>query len=134
MASTVAPIIGGKLAHPVERFPEIFGNSELFKAYPYLLPCLTVAIFPLMGNIINIFFLKEASVGSVALSSIALLDIILSGNQNTAVITKILEHAYITFQSITIIKRLRANINTRIKAQAPFNIIHANATSSGRNP
>ncbi|KZS89258.1 MFS general substrate transporter [Sistotremastrum niveocremeum HHB9708] len=61
LASTVAPIIGGKLAHPVERFPEIFGNSELFKAYPYLLPCLIVALFPLMGNIINIFFLKEAS-------------------------------------------------------------------------
>ncbi|KAF9526686.1 hypothetical protein CPB83DRAFT_448678 [Crepidotus variabilis] len=43
--STLGPIIGGLLARPADRFPNIFGNSEFMRKYPYFLPCLIPATF-----------------------------------------------------------------------------------------
>ncbi|KZS89259.1 MFS general substrate transporter [Sistotremastrum niveocremeum HHB9708] len=60
IGQVVAPMVGGHLSHPVERFPSVFGDSKLFATYPYLLPCLIIAILPVIGNVINIFFLKES--------------------------------------------------------------------------
>ncbi|KAG2053784.1 MFS multidrug-resistance DHA1 sub-family [Suillus hirtellus] len=39
IAGTVGSLIGGSLSRPADRFPDIFGRSELLKTYPYLLPC-----------------------------------------------------------------------------------------------
>ncbi|KAG2038139.1 major facilitator superfamily domain-containing protein [Suillus americanus] len=38
LGAIVGPLIGGSLSRPADRFPEIFGRSELLKTYPYLLP------------------------------------------------------------------------------------------------
>ncbi|KAG2053000.1 MFS multidrug-resistance DHA1 sub-family [Suillus hirtellus] len=38
IAGAVGPLIGGSLSRPADRFPDIFGRSELLKTYPYLLP------------------------------------------------------------------------------------------------
>ncbi|KAG2030504.1 hypothetical protein BDR03DRAFT_1034984 [Suillus americanus] len=39
------PLTGGSLSRPANRFPDIFGQSELLKTYPYLLPCSISTIF-----------------------------------------------------------------------------------------
>ncbi|KZT32311.1 MFS general substrate transporter [Sistotremastrum suecicum HHB10207 ss-3] len=61
VASTIAPVIGGELAHPAERFPGTFGGYDLFKNYPYLLPCIIVAIFQIIGLMVAAFVITEAS-------------------------------------------------------------------------
>jgi MFS family permease len=55
----VGPLIGGSLSRPADRFPDIFGRSELLKTYPYLLPCSISAIFVLIAWLIACFCLKE---------------------------------------------------------------------------
>jgi hypothetical protein len=47
------------LAKPAETLPDIFGDSVLFKEYPYLLPCLVGSSFSIFGVIIGYFFLGE---------------------------------------------------------------------------
>ncbi|GAA99033.1 hypothetical protein E5Q_05722 [Mixia osmundae IAM 14324] len=59
LGTVVAPLIGGLLPHPVERYPRVFGRSTFLKAYPYFLPCFVGALFPLFGVIVGSFFLKE---------------------------------------------------------------------------
>ncbi|KAI9028351.1 major facilitator superfamily domain-containing protein, partial [Phycomyces nitens] len=54
-------LIGGFLCNPVEQFPSLFGDSEFFKYYPYLLPCIVSALFTLSGWIIGYFYLKESN-------------------------------------------------------------------------
>ncbi|KAI7866574.1 major facilitator superfamily domain-containing protein [Spinellus fusiger] len=54
-------LIGGFLCNPVEKFPSIFGDSELFKYYPYLLPCIVSSLFTLSGWIIGYFYLDESN-------------------------------------------------------------------------
>lgn len=49
------PILGGVLEHPADKFPAIFGNVELFKTYPYLLPCLAGASFTTLGAFLSLF-------------------------------------------------------------------------------
>ncbi|KZT32314.1 MFS general substrate transporter [Sistotremastrum suecicum HHB10207 ss-3] len=60
-SSIVGPLIGGQLANPTKRFPRIFGNLTLFIVYPYLFPCLVVALFSSIGLVIAIFFLEETA-------------------------------------------------------------------------
>ncbi|EPQ61255.1 MFS multidrug-resistance DHA1 sub-family [Gloeophyllum trabeum ATCC 11539] len=57
--ATLAPIIGGGLAHPAERFSRLFGSWDFFKAYPYFLPCFVASIFPFSAFVVSALFLKE---------------------------------------------------------------------------
>ena len=63
----MAPFIGGLLSDPVlaypnamKHFPECF--VDLFRAYPFLLPNLVVAIFNFLAIIVFLFKLKETRV------------------------------------------------------------------------
>jgi len=56
---TVAPLIGGSLTHPYERFPKTFGKWPFWQSYPYFLPCLVAAIFPVSAFLLAAFFMKE---------------------------------------------------------------------------
>lgn len=49
------PILGGLLEHPTDKLPALFGNIELFKTYPYLLPCLVGASFTTLGAFLSLF-------------------------------------------------------------------------------
>ncbi|KAG1725317.1 major facilitator superfamily domain-containing protein [Suillus lakei] len=61
MIGTIAgPLIGGSLSRPADRFPGIFGRSELLKTYPYLLPCSFSAIFASVAWLVTYFCLKES--------------------------------------------------------------------------
>ena len=55
----VGPIIGGSLARPAERFPDLFGDNEFLKKYPYFLPCAIPAAFSFIAWLVTFFFLKE---------------------------------------------------------------------------
>ncbi|KZO92825.1 member of major facilitator superfamily multidrug-resistance, DHA1 sub-family [Calocera viscosa TUFC12733] len=60
VGSILAPIIGGFLSKPAESFPNIFGNVQLFKTFPYALPCIAGAVLTSSGLFVGIFVLKEA--------------------------------------------------------------------------
>ncbi|KAG2208014.1 hypothetical protein INT46_010750 [Mucor plumbeus] len=55
------PALGGYLAKPVEQFPDIFGNSDFFKNYPYFLPCFVSSCGSLIGFIVGYFYLEESN-------------------------------------------------------------------------
>ncbi|KAJ6925235.1 hypothetical protein NC652_018239 [Populus alba x Populus x berolinensis] len=41
----IGPALGGFLAQPAEKYPNIFSTDSLFGRFPYLLPCLLISIF-----------------------------------------------------------------------------------------
>ncbi|KAG8750810.1 hypothetical protein FRC11_010034 [Ceratobasidium sp. 423] len=59
LGSLLAPALGGFLSHPAEHYPSVFG-FELFRKYPYLLPCLAGAAFSAIGLIAGVLFLEES--------------------------------------------------------------------------
>ncbi|PPQ77975.1 hypothetical protein CVT25_015442 [Psilocybe cyanescens] len=48
-------IIGGSFERPAAKWPEIFGDVELFVKYPYLLPCGLAASVTLFGSFLSLF-------------------------------------------------------------------------------
>ncbi|KAJ1646964.1 hypothetical protein LPJ64_001585 [Coemansia asiatica] len=60
--SAFGAVIGGMLADPVEKYPRIFGNSVIFKEFPYLLPCLASSCLALAFFIVGIFKFEETLV------------------------------------------------------------------------
>ncbi|KAJ2430163.1 hypothetical protein GGF47_000240 [Coemansia sp. RSA 2524] len=54
--------IGGLLADPVSQYPSIFGRCELFRTFPYLLPCLVGSLTTTFGLVVGLFKLKETLV------------------------------------------------------------------------
>ncbi|KAG8688080.1 hypothetical protein FRC11_006091 [Ceratobasidium sp. 423] len=56
---TLAPAVGGLLQHPAETTPRVFGWSSTLKEYPYLLPCIFIALVPASGLVLGWFFLRE---------------------------------------------------------------------------
>jgi len=61
IGSIFGPILGGALAKPAERYPEIFGNSHFFQEFPFALPNLVACTFFLVGLLMGLLFLKASS-------------------------------------------------------------------------
>ncbi|KAK1238297.1 hypothetical protein MKX07_006443 [Trichoderma sp. CBMAI-0711] len=59
LGSVVGPAFGGFFAQPAKQFPNVFGNIELFKKFPYLLPNLLATVFFLISAASATFFLRE---------------------------------------------------------------------------
>ncbi|TBU63114.1 MFS general substrate transporter [Dichomitus squalens] len=57
--ATLGPVIGGTLSRPAERLPEIFGQFDFLKKYPYFLACSIPATFSIVACFVTLFFLKE---------------------------------------------------------------------------
>lgn len=55
----IGPLIGGRLAQPADRFPNIFGRSEFMKSYPYFLACAVPATFTAIVWLVMHLFFKE---------------------------------------------------------------------------
>jgi hypothetical protein len=60
IGAIAGPLIGGSLSRPADRFPDIFGRSELLKTYPYLLPCSVSIILVLAAWLVTYVRLKES--------------------------------------------------------------------------
>lgn len=43
----IGPAIGGYLAQPAEKFPNVFSEKSIFGRFPYFLPCLLISVFSL---------------------------------------------------------------------------------------
>ncbi|KAG2363838.1 MFS multidrug-resistance DHA1 sub-family [Suillus spraguei] len=59
LSAIIGPIAGGSLSRPADRFPEIFGRSELLKTYPYLLSCAVPVACASITWLLTCFCLKE---------------------------------------------------------------------------
>ncbi|KAI0336417.1 MFS general substrate transporter [Cubamyces sp. BRFM 1775] len=53
-----SPLMGGLLSNPATKFPQWF-DTELFRRYPYLLPCLAAAAIAFAGCTYGYFYLGE---------------------------------------------------------------------------
>ncbi|KAF8348802.1 major facilitator superfamily domain-containing protein [Amanita rubescens] len=60
IGATIAPVVGGGLARPHERFPAYF-KSDFWRVYPYFLSCLGAASFVVASFLVAFFFLEETS-------------------------------------------------------------------------
>ncbi|KAI0695191.1 MFS general substrate transporter [Cerioporus squamosus] len=56
--ATIGPLIGGQLAKPHDRWPNVFSHPFWIK-YPYFLPCGVAAAFSALCFVITALFLKE---------------------------------------------------------------------------
>lgn len=59
IGSIFGPSFGGALANPTLKYPKVFGESGVFKSYPFALPNLVGAAFFLIGLSVGTLFLKE---------------------------------------------------------------------------
>lgn len=55
----IGPALGGFLSLPVEKYPSYFHKGSLFDQFPFLLPCLVLAILTLLGFVSTFIFLPE---------------------------------------------------------------------------
>lgn len=67
LASIIGPLAGGSLSRPADRFPEIFGQSQLLKIYPYLLACAVPALCSAIVWLVLYFCYKESVSTTVSL-------------------------------------------------------------------
>lgn len=59
IGSVFGPSFGGFFARPAEQYPGVFGNFELFKMFPFLLPNLIACIFFIFSAFSAFLFLEE---------------------------------------------------------------------------
>ncbi|KAF5310717.1 hypothetical protein D9619_008153 [Psilocybe cf. subviscida] len=55
MGGVAGAIIGGSFERPAVKWPDVFGDVQLFVDYPYLLPCTLAAAVTLIGSILSLF-------------------------------------------------------------------------------
>ncbi|KAF9234231.1 MFS multidrug-resistance DHA1 sub-family [Melanogaster broomeanus] len=60
--ATLGPLVGGSLSRPADRFPNVFGDWEFFKKYPYFLACAVPATFTAVAWLVTYLFLQESQV------------------------------------------------------------------------
>lgn len=58
MLLIIRPLIGGQLAKPHDRWPDVF-TSPFWQYYPYFLPCAVSAAFSALIFCITATFLRE---------------------------------------------------------------------------
>ncbi|KAH8818544.1 major facilitator superfamily domain-containing protein [Flagelloscypha sp. PMI_526] len=61
LGTVIAPCIGGIFASPAERWPDSFGQIQMFRVHAYLLPCLIAAGLAVVAFLLAAFGLKETS-------------------------------------------------------------------------
>ncbi|KAI0244144.1 hypothetical protein L0F63_001160 [Massospora cicadina] len=66
----VGPVLGGFLTHPAENFPQLFGNVQFLKDYPYFLPCGVTSFLCGIGSIFAYICLEETLTRSPPIPSV----------------------------------------------------------------
>jgi len=62
MGGVAGAIVGGAFESPAEHYPSLFGNVQLFKDYPYLLPCLIASSVTFAGAILSLGLSRDGGV------------------------------------------------------------------------
>ncbi|KAF9450306.1 major facilitator superfamily MFS-1 [Macrolepiota fuliginosa MF-IS2] len=52
-------IIGGSFEQPAIKWPDVFGEIQLFITYPYLLPCAIAALVMFIGSLLGLFLDRD---------------------------------------------------------------------------
>ncbi|KAF8589036.1 MFS general substrate transporter [Ramaria rubella] len=60
IGNTLAPLIGGSLQHPYERFGGVF-EAEFWRENPYFLPCVTASAFSISAFLVGFWLLQETA-------------------------------------------------------------------------
>ena len=69
----LGPVVGGLLANPVARYPEVFKGSKLLTTYPFALPNLVAGVFFTFGLLAGFLFLHVRIPTSFSTQNIFLL-------------------------------------------------------------
>ncbi|KAF9062513.1 major facilitator superfamily domain-containing protein [Rhodocollybia butyracea] len=56
---TAGPALGGILADPASRWPDIFGKFTFFQEYPWFLPCFTAGLLAFLAFLLSLWGLRE---------------------------------------------------------------------------
>ena len=59
LGGLIAAFLGGTFAQPHKKFPRLVAALPIFKTYPYLLPNLLAAVFPITAALLAFLYLKE---------------------------------------------------------------------------
>lgn len=62
LGSVIGPSFGGFLAEPAKQFPNVFGNIEFFKRFPFALPNFVAMVFFLISATVATLFLHVSPV------------------------------------------------------------------------
>eukprot|EP00607_Mallomonas_marina_P003639 CAMPEP_0182423750 /NCGR_PEP_ID=MMETSP1167-20130531/9841_1 /TAXON_ID=2988 /ORGANISM="Mallomonas Sp, Strain CCMP3275" /LENGTH=715 /DNA_ID=CAMNT_0024603009 /DNA_START=309 /DNA_END=2453 /DNA_ORIENTATION=- len=63
LGTIVAPLAGGLLCKPSEKYPHIFSSHSIFHQFPYLLPCLLCVVFNLLSAIVLFVCMTDTITG-----------------------------------------------------------------------
>ena len=69
MTALTSPIAGGALSNAADQYPAIFGNVQLVKDFPYLLPTVACGALSASMTILTAIFVKEVGSNSSILLS-----------------------------------------------------------------
>ena len=61
IGSVFGPAFGGFFARPAEQYPNVFGNIEYFKKYPFALPNLVACVVFFISFMTGLLFLRVSS-------------------------------------------------------------------------
>ena len=64
MGVVIAPLIGGLLCEPADRFPSVFSQDGIFGRNPYFLPCLVTVVYNMFAVLFVWLLLEETKVGT----------------------------------------------------------------------
>lgn len=56
--SILGPILGGTLAEPAKKYPELFSKDSTWAKYPFALPNVFIAVFFVNSLVFGVFFLR----------------------------------------------------------------------------
>jgi Major Facilitator Superfamily len=59
LGTIIAPLAGGLLCNPADKYPKYFSDTGLFGIHPYLLPCLICVIFNVVTALVCQLFMVE---------------------------------------------------------------------------
>lgn len=61
VASTIAPIMGGYLSEPVQKYPSVFKPGGILEKYPYAFPNIVCCALFSFAMIFGLFFIEVIS-------------------------------------------------------------------------
>ena len=62
MGGVAGAIVGGAFESPAEHYPNLFGSVQVFKDYPYLLPCFIASSVTFVGAILSLGLSRDGGV------------------------------------------------------------------------
>ncbi|KAJ3337241.1 hypothetical protein HDU93_001381 [Gonapodya sp. JEL0774] len=60
MGAVLGPALGGFLTDPAKHFPSIFARYEIWRRFPYLLPCVATSFISFVGFLLGVLYLEES--------------------------------------------------------------------------